>query len=63
MTAYNIYLRKEAKWEKRSMFQRHIGFDMKNTSDYMVLQKMPLMKSVFLELWHNPLFLQLGKSQ
>ena len=45
------------------MFQRHNGFDMKNTSDYMVLQKMPLLKSVSLELWHNPLFLQLGKSQ
>lgn len=63
MAACNIYLRKEAKWAKRSVFQRPNGFDIKNTSYYMVPQRMPLMNSVSIELWHNPLFLQLSKSQ
>lgn len=62
MTVYSTCLY-EAKWEKRYMFQRPNGFDIKNTSDYMVPKRIYLMKSVSIELWHNPLCLQPGKSQ
>ena len=37
------------------MFQRPNGFDIKNSSDCMMPQRMPLMRSVSIELWHNPL--------
>lgn len=40
MTAGSMNLRKESKWEKRSMFQRRNGLDIKNASDYMVTQRM-----------------------